>query len=353
MIFYIFNLFSLFIWYFLVEFTSLAKKSKNKIFIIFVTMQLITLSALRDFSVGADTATYAVRYNIISNTSWSNLSNISDMLDFEMGYIYFNKLLTEINSNPQFLFLVTSIIIYSLLGMFIHENSKIPVISYFVFLSMGYWGNSLNALRQYIAISIILLALNSLIKQNSLIFILLVAFASLFHTSALVFLIIYPISKIKIGKVYYTSLIFLLLISSVFSTSITRFAISMFKYEDLLSYLGKGSGIGMLSLLIVIAIIAQIYTFKSSNENGNLDLFIKILHIGIILNVLAMYFSLFGRLMLYFTIVLIIIIPNVIYSMKIPKDRMIAIFVTLSILTIIYTFWILSYDVGRVVPYLM
>src|SRR5690606_38087880 len=178
---------------------------------------------------------------------------------------------------------------------------------------MGYWGSSMNVLRQFIAVAIILFAIKLISQRKTGYFFLLVLFASTIHTSALVTLLVYPLSKVNLNKFYYLSIFIGLLFSYTFADIITQLTLMRFGYEDLLGRLGDGSGMGMLILLLLISTGSIVYKSQANIRTENFDLYFKILSVGVVLNVLSLNFAMFGRAMLYFTVINIVLIPNLIY----------------------------------------
>ncbi len=66
--------------------------------------------------------------------------------------------------------------------------------SFFLFMMLGYYFQSFNTVRYYLALSITLLALSCILRKRYVGFVLLVLFAALFHKSALVALVLYPLA---------------------------------------------------------------------------------------------------------------------------------------------------------------
>ena len=66
--------------------------------------------------------------------------------------------------------------------------------SFFLFMMFGYYFQSFNTVRYYLALSITLLALSCILCRRYTGFVLLVLCAALFHKSALVALVLYPLS---------------------------------------------------------------------------------------------------------------------------------------------------------------
>lgn len=350
MVVYIINLLSVFFWHILTQMTRL--KDREKIFIGIITLQLFILSAFRDFSVGADTYNYINRFTIIANTSWNNIPNLPEVLDFELGFIILNKLFSLLTTSPRIYLLSINLIILLGVAKFIYNNSKIYWLSYFLFIGMGFWGDSLNILRQFLAVVILLNSIED-IKNNRLVtFIVRVLIASSFHNSALFFIIIYPISKMRINKKYYFSFVVSTIFVYLFSGRILNFLLLNFSYGNLSRSLGMGSGSGMLILLIGILFLTLLFKKDFLSKIKNPQVYIHILTVAILLNILALEFGIIGRMMIYFTSFNIILVPNVIFSIYSEEYTFFSKYFFIIVVSYYYIFRVLVIDASNVVPYI-
>lgn len=345
---YIINLILIFIWCFFAIILKI--KNKSLLITIIIGIQLFILSAFRDGSVGADTYTYIDRFYIIIFHGWESLYNLREIIDFEIGFIVYNKIVGSIVPNDRLLLIVTSAIIIFSVAKYIYKDSKIAWLSFFIFITFGFWGMTLNTLRQSIAIAILLPSIKYIINKQFVKFCLIVLIATLFHISAISFLIMYPLSKIKISK-FYVGLIFAGgIFIYLYAKNIISILLDLFDYHQHYDRIGEGTGAGMLILLITILFVALLYRKSGLNKINNYDLYIHFLVVAIFLNILALEFNLAGRAMQYFSIYTIILIPNIIYSINLKIDRLIGTFIVL--IGSIYFYWIrLVTDTGSIVPY--
>ena len=80
MVIYLINIFLIFVWEYILLYENHSDKNK-KIYCTIIALQWIILSGFRDWSIGADTISYAARFQNTLNTSWSDiLSNIWNYL---------------------------------------------------------------------------------------------------------------------------------------------------------------------------------------------------------------------------------------------------------------------------------
>lgn len=188
---------------------NINKNNKTKSeFLILSFGLLIIVAALRDESVGRDLAAhYAENFRTIAELSWSSLAQFSNSSGYELGYVYFCKLLSVISSNTQWFIFAVSVIIFGSLGRFIYKNSEDVVFSTFLVIFSCVYYMFLTMIRQGLAISILLLGyeiLNSERKRcdRYIKFIFVVMLATCFHQSAILGLIFILFDFFKFKKEY-------------------------------------------------------------------------------------------------------------------------------------------------------
>lgn len=343
---------------------------KRRIYLILVFLILFFISAFRSVNIGNDTLSYAIMFQ-----RFGKADNIFTLdTNIEIGYIVLNKILYSISSNPQILFIFTSLFILVTQLRFINKNSNMVWLSVYLFINLRLFYFTLSGLRQSIAMSIILLSYNFIKSKKPIKFFITVVIASLFHSSALVFLIIYPISKIKFSK----KIIILEFIVGIFVyigfDYIINLGLKFFpKYSPYLTSVyfdGDVRLASILNLLVisVILILGLITKYHQNieenhyiNEIGANNKFTKYdehnLHMHIILiatifSLIALRASLIDRFGTYFFMFSIIFIPRVIGKLK---DRKLKIMITYLVLvfTLAYNFIVLIYrpEWQHVYPY--
>lgn len=330
---------------------SRIKKSKL-IYVVIVGFILFFISAVRDIQVGTDLPVYVTRFNLISNTSGFDLSYFNERWGFEYGFLYLNKALSLIGGGERFFIIFTSGFIISSFTIFIYKYSKIPWLSFYLFIVLYFFGTSLNLIRMFIAISICLTSINYLNHNNLYKFSLVVTFASLFHTTAIAFFILYPLSKIKLNTKYLILVSGLILTLGLLGSRIINIVLNVFGYQQYLSYVGSGDGISMLILLVSIILLTLILK-KTNNltEDNGLNLLLQMLILAVGFNVLSLQLTFAARVMWYFKTALLILIPNVIANLKSNDIKGIGLFLVI-ILPLIYFNIMSSADTAGIVPYI-
>jgi len=295
---------------------------------------------------------------LISSFRWDNWTDwgpyyqfffMNDKLSgyFEKGYEVFNIIINRTVPNYTiFMVIVNFIIIYGIhkfLSYYI-ERKYLVLTLVPLYLFMMYSG----AVRQFLAISIVLLALIALFNERKIKYIIYTILASTFHTSAVVTLIIPLLIKWNLSKrimwvIVFSSVIVSLFfvpeLKSVIVTIGTHINIPGVKsrIEEYTSSTGiflKGNNIyGVLSALRVIFpfILLSINIDFSRIYQSSKDRFIlNFYFLGMIISILLsnVTFVSLKRFYLYFKITELMVLPLL---MKYSKRRRVFIFLCLAI----------------------
>lgn len=347
---YILNIFSVFVWSGILALSK--TKKRELILVLILSFQLVLLSTFRSNTVGSDTINYINRFFIISATDWKYIYDLRDVVDFEEGFIIFNKIIGTLSSNRTVFLAINSAIIVFSVADFIYKKSPNIFLSFLVFIGLGFWGDSMNILRQMLALAILLRSLKYIEEKQLFRFVFLVIVASTFHISALSFIIVYPLSLLKINRVYLITMITLGVSVYLLADKIIIYLLNFFGYQQHFSSIGTSSGGGMIVMLIMFAIAALYVRKVAIQKHDDFDLYIHLIFIGILLNILAIDFALAGRSMIYFTIHNIILIPKILDSISKDFDRYIGTFIIILGILYFYLFILLKVDGSGVVPYI-
>ncbi len=223
-------------------------------------LPLFILCAFRDISVGNDTSVYYYGFQNFSN--FNNLNEAFATSRYEPAYIIINYLFNKCNLSYYVLQIVLSGFIYFSIFVFLLKYSSDFLFSVYVFYVLRYSIGTMNVVRMWMAIAILLFAIQYVIDRKLIKFLIIILLASLFHSSALVFLIIYPLYSIKINKkiilVMMGGAVFIFLASKLFFSVLTSL---IGRYSGYLSTdFNVESNIAVyLTLLIDLFLFALIY----------------------------------------------------------------------------------------------
>lgn len=326
---------------------------QKKIFLVLTCIELIIFTGLRATNIGADTTVYLSALNYYKALPHNEIlgAKLVYPFDFEIGYFVFTKICAFISLSETAFLNVIAIIIYVPIFKFIYDYSENPLISLLVYFAFGCFEYSLGVFRQMIALSICVTGFKHVMNRNFLKYLFYIIFAMMFHTTAIIALPIYWIKNINLSNklsVFFTTEIFFIL----FSRSFVTLSIKVFsKYSGYINgkYDISGGSYTMLILLNIIFIFAYYkYYMKKEKIDNVTDMSIKSIMIAILLQILGYSMGIFGRIVPYYSIYLVILIPGLI-KVLMRKNTILVHFCSVFIL--VFIFYILTKNGVNLNPY--
>lgn len=240
----------------------------------------------------------------------------------EIGYKYLNLFIQNLPySNVFWLYLITSAFIIFGFGYAIKKNveSKYLFVSVFIFISSGIFFATLNLIRQYLAIVIILLGLKNLKNNKYIKFSIIILLASLFHTSALImvpFMFFYIMFK---NNKYNDKLIILYIISLIFIVIDIRYFVEAFSFiipgrwkwyldSEFMTYRNYSAIVKQLvpNILLIFTMINRKKIIQYNKDN---DIYILLFYINVIITNCFYGVLVLLRFSYFFDISLVFVIP--------------------------------------------
>ncbi|WP_434794261.1 Transmembrane protein EpsG [Terrisporobacter petrolearius] len=329
------------------------KRKYSCIISVILMILLFVVSALRSDTVGTDLVRYIPRFNTISNSSWNSLIELSDKWSFEYGFTFFCKLISYISNDYRVFLVMTSAVVCAGFLIGILCLSKMPVMSILVFLCYGYWGSSMNIIRQSMAMAILFCALVQITKNKKVKAMILICLATLLQSTSILYLIILLLSKKKFQK---REVILLSILTGVLFFIPKSFIAKIISFTSFGWYSSnEGSGLTTLMVLVFITILVYLFKNKIKDDDANIDTWMWFLSISILANVLALKIGIFERVMRLFLLPLMIIMPDLILVSKRYKVYIYAVMGCIVSL-ILYFYIIIMRDAassGGIIPYLV
>lgn len=296
--------------------TSALQPSSKKLGFWFCVSIIILLSSLRAPHIGNDTPNYIYIFN---NLDPENSSR------YEIGYIWLNNLIRNINDNYQVLFTVVSVIIYGSFGRFIMKYSKLPWLSLFLFFTYGFFTFTFTALRQGLAMVICLFAFEAIMNNRNVKAILLIIIATLFHSTAIVFFVAFLCKVLKPStKTFIIGYIIAFVLLAVF-TAVLNYVfqlLPMYEHYTSGTYIGDTGTAAYLYTTLSTGILIFSY-INLRQYNGRVISLSKVDSFGLImilfaimLYIISINANIFDRMAIYFNTLAIIVLPNAITHLK-------------------------------------
>lgn len=209
---------------------------------------LFVILAFKGVTVGSDTPGYFRSYIQVNDNALYQFRYER----IEPGYTLFIKILNFVTHNPQFLMIVSAIIICVCIYLFVIKNTDNYCLGCHFIITLGFLQFALTGLRQTLAIAIILLVYESIKKRKIGLFILGIIIATSFHKSVLFFLPSYFISELKFNKRNVILFLIATALSFVFSDFIFIFAAEKMNYNYGIE--NVNNGLIFLTIVLIITI---------------------------------------------------------------------------------------------------
>lgn len=192
---------------------------------VLVGIVLILVLALRGPSVGVDLNVY------LRVWSWAETRDLSEVTRFEPSFVAVTELSRKFSDSPQFFLTAVAILSIAPISYAIRKGSTRPLLSWTIYICLGFYAFTFSGLRQAIAFGLTTLAIHFIRHRKLIPFLLLVCLAWTFHASALIFLPAYWIYGVRISRLAITIYVALVPIIFLFREPIFQWFTEQF-YSD-------------------------------------------------------------------------------------------------------------------------
>lgn len=307
---------------------------------------LMSLSVLRDYSVGNDTVKYVDFYQETSFLSSR----------FEPGFIFLVKIAQNIDPNPRFFISITSIFIFYSYGKTIWRYSDMPSLSLYIIYCYTFFSFALSGIRESLAIAITLLSFPYLIRKRYIQFYIIIVMACLIHITACIFLLAPLLTKLRVSsKSLFILFIGAILFQSLFATALNYAIVLVPAYNSYVvggEYFGETRLASIMDLSILLLIfIFSILTYKRTRMTISDSILIIVVGFSVLIMYVSLQFNMLARLALYYSFFAAILLPNAINKYR-GRYRL---FIASSVVTLftMYSLIILLYrpEWNSIFPY--
>lgn len=326
---------------------SINIKIVNKnIYLLFMMLFLIVISGFR-YNIGKDFTNY--------NINFINLNPENLTKGKELGFIYFNYFIKyKINGNFQLVILITAI----LNGFFIYKALKKEPnffkFSLFLYVTLGFYIQSFNIMRQAAAMSIGLYAFTFIEGKKLIKYLFCILIGMFFHVSVITILPLYFVANLKFSKKNYVLGIvisFIILKLDIIKTVVLFFLqLIGSRYSEFILN-GKddpNSGTGIIRMLLIGIVFITI--FYKERFSKKLYMYFNIAYIFILFDIMFFKFMLGARSILYYKMAMLIFLPSTINTIfKNKTYRRIYRLVLILIFSAVYIKFLLTSTM--IVPY--
>ena len=294
--------------------TNQEDKKRNNNSAIIIAVLITLLFGLRHPSMGWDLQ-YGGAYGYL--WSFKNISTmtlkeafLTNWLNYEKGYVVFNKLISYLSHDEQFLLFCCAVLSIMPIGYLIKKCSRDSSFSYLVYLGLPCFLMPFSGLRQGIAIGLCCLNYVNIKEKNLKRFLILLLITCGFHYSAFVFALAYPLYHVKIDrKIRIASLIGLVIVY-----------VLRYQLFSTLSLLFKSNAVAqdngaftLLFVFVLVYVFCFIFIDETDYESSG---FLNIFFLACVCQCFGGIYSIALRVGYYFMPAIIIALPNAINYMK-------------------------------------
>lgn len=283
---------------------------RNRVFVVFACLAMFVVLGFRDaYSIGNDSASsYLHEFQAMDTTEWSDLPQWSDFGENAWFHRMMKLFYLWSNGEYQVLIVTISAFVIAVLGIVIFRYSTSPVQSIVFYWGLMYYSFQFNALKQSVAMALVLLAFDAIMRRKPVRFVLLVLIASQFHFPSLVFLPAYWISRMKFGRGYFIVLGIVLLLTYLFRDQMLEFMLDM--YDTEIHESGMRFFANKVIVMLVIVVAALLLRVPSADDEIY-NCLLMFAGIAIVIQTFAGYNNTFERLADYYFQFAILLLPMV------------------------------------------
>lgn len=289
--------------------------------VVFFFLSFLIIFLLSGFrvDVGLDSPSYVRIFNDIYTY---------DFTYFEPGFRLLITTIQYFTTDPQWLFIISSLLTVGGIFISIKKFSVNPALSVFLFCTMGFLSHSFNLTRQFISIAIILYSLSFVINKQFMKYVICVVLAALFHQTALIMLPMYFLLRLKAAPAYYILITLIAGALSVFQSAIINSVVMNFypQYYDegLLTDRIISPYYIILCLSLLALAIYLLYKKRISMNNDESRIMVNLIYLIMLAHIFFVWVPLSNRVSLYLDITLILVIPKLLTYIESKIYRQVA-----------------------------
>ena len=296
--------------------SNLSVQKQNKILCTVSFIIIAGLLGLRHWSMGFDLGYggdngYIQSFYLLNNYSWKEIFKLEQWLNYEKGYIIFNKLIGSIYKEQQFFVGACAILSILPIMITIHRRSEHRLLSVIVFLGLPVFLIYFSGLRQGLAIAVTICSVKYIEQRKKIKFILMVLLASQFHSSAIAFIIAYPLYYFRLNDFSKILCVAAIPIVFIFKAPLFSLFSKIFKDDAVVESTNAGLLFVVFFMLYIFLIL---FNNKSSDEKNNG--YINLFYFACVCQAFGGIYQTAMRVGYYFMIYLCLALPNTIYNIN-------------------------------------
>lgn len=312
------------------------------IFSIIAGLSWVLISGLRHETVGADTSTYKLGYDLVNyhtwNELWINFIGIytGAIVGKDPGYSIFEKFTQIFIYNYTFYLLIVASIFTGLMTRWIYRYSSDVFLSFLVYSILFFAFFAITGIRQTIATALVVfIGYELIIKRKFLLFLIVTLVAATIHKSALIFIIAYFVFNMHLKKEHLIMFFSLWPVFFALKEPISQFFKTLAGLDEYDVY--QGAGTYTFTFLMFLIGIATIWKYKTIIRNNVYSTtFINAYVLSMVFLPLTFVNPSAMRVVQYFSIFLLLLIPEIVRAFHERERLFVYMLVTVLLLVMFF-----------------
>lgn len=280
---------------------------------------ILTIVAAVRCNVGSDYYNYYVFFNSVTSR-YNSLSEIFSSSIFN-GYYALSYIVKLVSNNRYIIFTVVAVIFYYYLFTMIRNESEDYEVSLWCYMYLGFFANSLNIIRQYFAMTFVLMAYFSWKRKKPVFTLLFCCLSIMFHYSAIIAIALFIVAtfieptKLMGQLIWIVGIISGILLPS-FLEIIFKLLSSASGYAKYVSWDRNNQirlQLAVIGSCIVYSILLKMILDKRTlikKRHYQKYRELTLLFVGLLINIIGIRMWVLARIGMYFNMMYIFILPT-------------------------------------------
>lgn len=302
-------------------------KKGNIKFILIAFLLIFAVLGLRNVNTaGVDSSGSSGSYPGIflryGQATWGALYSESSE-NFNIGFKYLSKGLYELTDGDYQLYvtILMFFVVFSYMR-FIKKYSPSPLQSVLFLLGLLYFTLLMDALKQAMAMSVLLFAFDAIFEKRPVKFVLLVLLAATFHFPALVFLPAYWLSRMRVDRNYLILLAAILLVTYFFRDRILTLMLNAYGGDDINASMEGVRFLRNKAIIMIIIVVAAVFLRPPTEGDSVYNACLIFTGVAIVFQTFCGYNNIFERLADYYFHTAIIFIPLIFEKCELKRHAL-------------------------------
>jgi hypothetical protein len=232
----------------------------------------------------------------------------------ELGFVYYNKIISLFTKEPQIYLAITAVITMTMIYPTYRRLCKDTSLTVILYVTMSTFIMAFSGIRQMLAIGIGFLAYECVRNKKLIPFILFVVLAMTFHISAFILIFMYPLYHAKITKKWLIAVVPVLVLVFMFNTQIfNSLGLLLARFTKYDVSMEQTGAVTMLFLFTVFSVFAFAIPEEASLDAETIGLR-NFLLFSVAIQMFAPLHTIVMRMNYYYIIFIPLLLPKIIVA---------------------------------------